>query len=278
MTAFNRERYIAEAIESVLAQTFADFELIIVDDCSKDATEEIARRYTGDPRVRVHRNEENLGDYVNRNRAASYARAVLLKYVDSDDIIYPHGLGVAVEAMKRFPEAAFGLERPPVLERPYPVQMSPREAYREHFLGDGLFGCGPSGAVIRTRALVEAGGFSGKRFVGDTELWLKLAARWPVVKLMQGLVWWRQHEGQEIRIGGTRLETAAAFFNLAMAALLAPDCPLSAEEGRLAVRGWIRFHLRRILRMALREGRPRDAIRLLRQSELRVSQVVAALR
>ena len=71
MTAYNREKYIAEAIESVLASTFQDFELIIVDDCSRDHTVEIVRRYTSDPRLQVHVNEKNLGDYPNRNRAAS---------------------------------------------------------------------------------------------------------------------------------------------------------------------------------------------------------------
>ncbi|HEV2714429.1 MAG TPA: glycosyltransferase family A protein, partial [Terriglobales bacterium] len=89
MTAYNREKYIAEAIESVLASNFKDFELIIVDDCSKDRTAEIARRYTSDSRVQVHVNEKNLGDYPNRNRAASLARGKYLKYLDSDDVIYP---------------------------------------------------------------------------------------------------------------------------------------------------------------------------------------------
>ena|SRR5674476_1029541 len=82
MTAYNREKYIAEAIESVLAQTFTDFELVVVDDGSKDHTVDIARRYSKDPRVSVHINEKNLGDYPNRNRAASLARGRYLKYLD----------------------------------------------------------------------------------------------------------------------------------------------------------------------------------------------------
>ena len=61
LTSYNRERYIAAAIESVLAQSFTDFELLIVDDGSKDATIEIARRYLHDSRVRVVENGRNLG-------------------------------------------------------------------------------------------------------------------------------------------------------------------------------------------------------------------------
>ena len=64
MTAYNREEYIAEAIESVLAQTFKDFELIIVDDRSKDSTIEVTKRYTSDPRVHLHLNDKNLGSFL----------------------------------------------------------------------------------------------------------------------------------------------------------------------------------------------------------------------
>ena len=84
MTAFNREKYIGEAIESVLASTFKDFELIIVDDCSSDKTVEIAKNYENlDKRVKVFLNEKNLGDYSNRNKAASLANGKYIKYVDA---------------------------------------------------------------------------------------------------------------------------------------------------------------------------------------------------
>ena len=77
MGAFNRAPLIAPAIESVLAQRFADFELIIVDDRSTDDTLAIARRYERlDGRVRVFVNDRNLGDYPNRNRASTRAGAI----------------------------------------------------------------------------------------------------------------------------------------------------------------------------------------------------------
>jgi glycosyltransferase involved in cell wall biosynthesis len=84
MTAYNREKYIAEAIESVLASSFTDFELIIVDDCSADSTVEIARPYLHDKRVQLHINEQNLGDYPNRNRAAELASGKYIKYLDCE--------------------------------------------------------------------------------------------------------------------------------------------------------------------------------------------------
>src|SRR5438309_1057271 len=93
MTSYNRERYIAEAIESALKSTYTEFELIIVDDGSKDRTVEIARSFESkDKRVKVYVNEHNLGDYPNRNRAAGYATGKYIKYLDADDMIYPWGL------------------------------------------------------------------------------------------------------------------------------------------------------------------------------------------
>ena len=92
MTAYNRADYIAASIESVLAQTFTDFELIVVDDHSSDATTAVVQRYLGDPRVRLVVNERNLGDYPNRNHAATFARGEFMKYHDSDDLLYRHCL------------------------------------------------------------------------------------------------------------------------------------------------------------------------------------------
>src|SRR5215469_1088660 len=131
MTSYNRSSYIGFAIESVLASTLGDFELVVVDDCSTDGTQDIVRGYAErDRRVRFYQNKSNLGDYPNRNRAASLARGKWLKYVDSDDYIYPHGLDVLVSTMERFPEAGYGLCSFPALrDQPYPLCFSPREAY-----------------------------------------------------------------------------------------------------------------------------------------------------
>jgi glycosyltransferase involved in cell wall biosynthesis len=110
MTAFNRELFIAEAIESVLNSTFKDFELIVVDDCSKDKTVDIARKYESmDKRVRVFRNDENLGDYPNRNRALSIATGEYIMFVDSDDKILIDGIQQCVDWMIKYPESNFGI-------------------------------------------------------------------------------------------------------------------------------------------------------------------------
>src|SRR5882672_1432293 len=110
LTAYNREDYLAASIESVLAQTFGEFELIIADDRSSDRSLAIARQFEArDPRIRVHANDRNLGDYGNRNSAASLARGEFLKFHDSDDIMYPHCLDVMVRAPRAEPRAGLGV-------------------------------------------------------------------------------------------------------------------------------------------------------------------------
>ena len=273
-TAYNREKYIAQAIESVLASSLKDFELIIVDDCSKDHTVEIARRYTADSRVQVHVNEKNLGDYPNRNRAASFACGKYLKYLDSDDVIYPHGLGVMVSSMERFPDAVLGLVRPQRNDGPDPAQISPKEAYVQHFLEGGFLDAGPSGTIIQTSAFRKLGGFSGKRFVGDAEMWLRLAARWPVVRLVSGLIWWRRHEQQEIALGFSSSGYLEWNYRVGVASLMQRECPLNAEQKSRVLSFLKRTQARALLRLFFQHRQPMEALRVMRASDLGLADML----
>jgi glycosyltransferase involved in cell wall biosynthesis len=90
MPVRNGERFVREAIESVLAQDFSDFELIISDNASTDATPEIAAAYArADPRVAYHRLETNLGAAANYNRVFHMARGRYFKWAPHDDTIAP---------------------------------------------------------------------------------------------------------------------------------------------------------------------------------------------
>lgn len=123
-TVYNREKYLADCIESIQKSHFQDYEHIIVDDGSTDESLQIAHEYSEkDARIRVFQNKQNLGDYPNRNQAAAYAKGKYLKYIDADDLIYPHGLGILHEFMESFPEAGWGLcSLPQNRERPFPFQ------------------------------------------------------------------------------------------------------------------------------------------------------------
>ncbi|HWK05467.1 MAG TPA: glycosyltransferase family 2 protein [Puia sp.] len=203
MTAYNREKFIAEAIESVLESSFTDLELIIVDDGSSDSTVSIAQSYAGkDSRVKVYINESNLGDYPNRNRAASYARGKYLKYLDSDDLLYRHGLAAFVDFMEGDQEVAMGISyRKNLTHRPFPVIMGPRESLRYHFFTEGFLDCAPTGTIIRRDCFEKLGRFSGKRMIGDLEFGLKTAIHYKVMILPPALAFWRNHGDQEVFIG-----------------------------------------------------------------------------
>jgi len=249
MTSYNREQYIGDAIESVLASTYRHFELIICDDRSGDRTVEIARRYADkDHRIRIFINEVNLGDYPNRNMAASHAVGKYLKYQDSDDLIYPHSLEIMVNVMEKYPEAAFAFCGNETQDdsRPYPILYNCKEAYRQHFFGvGGLFYAGPVGTIIRRIAFEEAGRFSGRRYIGDAEMWMKFALTYPIVKMQPGLIWWRTHPGQEFSMGSE--EYALLRFELDREILNNPLCPLSEKEKKIAMGNSRRLMGRRIL-------------------------------
>ena len=200
MTAYNREKYIEEAIKSVLDSTYKNFELIIVDDGSKDNTVEIAKAYAvKDARIKVYVNEQNLGDYPNRNKAASYATGKYLKYVDADDMIYPRGLEILVEMMEEFPEAGWGLcSMSQFIEKPFPFMLDPKEAFHYNYLGPGLFHRAPLSSIIKREIFEAVEGFKSIRMAGDFEMWHRLAQQYNVVLMPDGIVWYREHDEQEV--------------------------------------------------------------------------------
>jgi glycosyltransferase involved in cell wall biosynthesis len=258
MTAFNRSEYIVEAIESVLASTYENFELIVVDDCSTDNTEFVVKAYVEkDSRVKYYKNEENLGDYPNRNKAASYANGKYIKYIDSDNIIYPFGLDVMVDCIEKFPQAGYGLLSESDPERPYPVCASPRQAYIDNFFGIfGYFGRAPDSSIIRIDAFKKVGGFSGKNLIGDLEMWMKLSLFYPVVKIPAYLGWDRVHGGQQKNIDPLayqklRDQVVLEYFG-------DEHCPLNRNEVEQALsKRWVKLK--------------RDAVRLLLSGKYRLA-------
>jgi glycosyltransferase involved in cell wall biosynthesis len=105
MAAYNAAEYVAESIESVLAQTYTNFELLVVDDASVDATADIVRSIA-DPRVRLLSLPTNSGAAAARNLALRSARAELIAILDADDIAYPKRLERQVAYMNDHPGCA----------------------------------------------------------------------------------------------------------------------------------------------------------------------------
>ncbi|MBQ0010473.1 MAG: glycosyltransferase family 2 protein, partial [Ruminococcus sp.] len=100
MPSYNTADYIAESIRSVLAQTYPYWELIIVDDCSSDQTDEVVASFD-DCRIRYFKNEKNSGAAVSRNRALREARGKWIAFLDSDDLWMPDKLEKQIGFMDR---------------------------------------------------------------------------------------------------------------------------------------------------------------------------------
>ena len=100
--AFNSERFIAETIQSVLAQTYQNWELLIVDDCSTDKTAEIISRFQEkDSRIKYFYNSTNKGAAFSRNLALQKAKGKWIAFLDSDDLWHPEKLEKQIEFMKK---------------------------------------------------------------------------------------------------------------------------------------------------------------------------------
>lgn len=198
MTAYNREKYIAEAIESILESSYTNFELIIVDDCSKDTTVEIAKKYAFiDNRVKVYVNEKNLGDYPNRNKAASYAKGQFIMYVDSDDRILKDGIEKCVNAMISFPNSNFGIYS--LNEKSEPYELDSADALQRHFFKTPFLIIGPGGTIIRRNFFEEIKGYPEKYGpANDMYFNLKVCSYTNIIMLPFEFIYYRRHEGQEI--------------------------------------------------------------------------------
>lgn len=149
MTSFNRENYIKDSIESILSQSYKNFELIIVDDASSDGTWEIIKVYAkSDSRIKHFQNKINLGDYPNRNKAISYAIGEYLMFLDSDDIMHPNVISNCISVMEKYPNSGFGISNRNLGINSY-TKLSSKEVIHSHFFVKPILMCGPGGTIYR---------------------------------------------------------------------------------------------------------------------------------
>lgn len=100
MPSYNTGRFIRETIESVLAQSYSNWELIIVDDCSTDNTDDVVSKYFADERIHYIKNDKNSGAAVSRNRALQEAKGKWIAFLDSDDLWEPDKLHKQITFMR----------------------------------------------------------------------------------------------------------------------------------------------------------------------------------
>jgi glycosyltransferase involved in cell wall biosynthesis len=146
--AYNNADYLQETIDSVLAQTYTDFEVVVSDHSSTDGTAEVMRRYESDPRFTLLTTEAGGGALRNWNRVSQAARGTYLKLVCGDDLLYPEILRLQVEALDANPGATIAASPRDI------VDANSRPVIRDRGLG-GKVGTHPGAEIVR--ASVRAG-------------------------------------------------------------------------------------------------------------------------
>ena len=195
MTAFNRAEFIGEAIESVKSSLYPNWELIITDDGSTDQTVQIVEELVkSDHRIKFFINKNNLGDYPNRNYAASLASGEFLLYCDSDDAIFPDSISYLLELAEQYPERhLFMRSQGKIVE-----SIDPEPALRMHFFQKQFLFYGPGAMFIRKSFFYENGCFPVKYGpANDMYFTLKLVSKAGVVIHPKRTNFYRIHEGQE---------------------------------------------------------------------------------
>ena len=199
MTTYNGARFIAESIDSVLAQDFNDFELVVVDDASTDATAAILAGYT-DPRLRVIRNTSNLGVVGARNRGFAELRGTYVAPIDHDDLWRPARLAEGVARLDRDPATVLVATQIMILtdkglfpsDRPIP---SSSVLFRWMLLMDCPVSY--SSLLFRRDAARRSDGTFMRpelRYADDYELMLRLASLGDMVALTAPLTVYRVHD------------------------------------------------------------------------------------
>ena len=197
ISTYNGERHLTEAVQSILDQTFSDFELIIVNDGSTDASLAILKHFD-DHRIKILINEQNLGIAASQNRAIATATGEYVALMDHDDSALPQRLQMQVSFLNEHQDIAMVGSSCVCIDeqsRVLSVQTYPTEQIVLKW--DPLLrGCPfvHTSLMIRRSAIEAVGGYSGNyQYAGDYELISKLSDTHKVANLAEPLVRWRLH-------------------------------------------------------------------------------------
>ncbi|KAA0024615.1 glycosyltransferase family 2 protein [Antrihabitans cavernicola] len=223
--AYNNADYIAETIESILAQTYDDFEVIIGDHTSDDATLDVVQRYADDPRITVITTEAGGGAKRNWDRVSRAASGELLKLVCGDDIIYPTALAEQVAAFDEHPSAVLVASQRKLVDAKGGTVIkarglgglsglvSGRVAARSAVIaGANIFG-EPACVMMKRSDLAAVGWWDDTHpYLIDEATYVDVALRGDFVAIPKALAAFRINAGQwSVRLATQQAVQAAAF-------------------------------------------------------------------
>lgn len=207
LPVYNGENYLAEAIGSVLRQSFADFELLISDNASTDRTPEIIARFAAqDPRIRWERQDRNRGAAWNYDRTFAMGRAPYFKWLAHDDLIGETFLAEAVALLDTAPEFVGAISRvttkidakgqaiETVAFDLDPPGLSVSERF-EHYIGVGTCHCSPFFGLYR-RSVMATSGLHGDYEASDLIFIGEILLRGRIAHLPEAEMFFRQHGAQ----------------------------------------------------------------------------------
>lgn len=185
--SYNHRRYVGRCIQSVLDQSFQDFEIVVTDDASNDGTADVIRQFT-DPRIRLEVSSRNEGISLAMNRTIARARGELFAILNSDDFALPGRLQRQVAFLDQNPSASALFTVPKMVgengedlpsewpRRPKGLRNNSPEALLRHFFFHSNFLCAPS-AMIRRSAYTAAGEYDPRLTnLQDFDMWIRMAA------------------------------------------------------------------------------------------------------
>jgi glycosyltransferase involved in cell wall biosynthesis len=269
VTSYNHARYVWQAIDSILAQTFTDIEVVVIDDASQDESPAVLQHYVG--RIRVVFHETNRGTYASLNEGIALTNAPYIAILNSDDLWLPDKLEKQVAVLET--HAGVGLvhtafcpidaEGKPILGNPLGIRFhhSPQGDVLAELLTRNLFIT--SSVLFRRECLERCGWFAEHLFgMGDWDMWLRIAEHYQIGYLPEALTLYRIH-GQNTMYQRQRM--------------LADDVWIHEERIRKRIRELLRhdgWRMRRAIGIALaalgvlytQQGKRGEAISVLTQS------------
>jgi glycosyltransferase involved in cell wall biosynthesis len=221
LTSFNHSAFLRQAIESVLTQTFSDFELIIWDDCSADDSWQVISSYS-DSRIRPFRNTANFGPTYGVNKAIF--EICLGKFIaihHSDDVWLPEKLMTQVSYLNEHPEVGAVFSHADAINEKgnllpigshfyadiFHQQNRTRYQWLRRFLLEGNALCHPS-VLIRKSCYESLGGYRNDLFqLPDFDMWIRLCSKYPIHVIQESLLMYRVLDNERNTSGGRRDST-----------------------------------------------------------------------
>lgn len=206
LCCYNSEKYLEETLQSIFAQTYTDWELVIVNDGSTDSTEEIIKRYLGNGRKIIYHYQPNAGLGNARNKASELSSGEFLAFIDHDDLWNPKKLELQIGLFESNPELGLvycdgetiDSQGNRILRYSRKHQLHRGDIFDELVKSSFI---PPTSAIIRRKVFDEMGPFPNFKAAEEYDLFLKIAYRYPIDYVDESLFKYRSHGGNLSRTG-----------------------------------------------------------------------------